>query len=158
MVERMIKRNFSPNARIHPTVLLEGNGEVIAHQNSQIRAYSVIEMDKGSLTVGHNSVLGYHTFIQCTGKIIIGKASLLGPHCCFVASSHAVNEKPLISQPMIRGEINIGNNVWIGANCTINMGVKIGDNAIIGANSFVNKDVPANTVYAGTPAKYIKGR
>ncbi len=38
------------------------------------------------------------------------------------------------------------------------MGVKIGDNAIIGANSFVNKDVPANTVYAGTPAKYIKRR
>lgn len=154
----MIQKNFNPSARVHPTLLLEGNGEVIAHQNSQIRAYSVIEMDRGHLELGHNSVLGYHTFIQCTGKIKIGKGSLLGPHCCFIASSHAVNEKPLISQPMIRGEINIGNNVWIGANCTINMGVTIGDNAIIGANSFVNKDVPANSIYAGTPAKLIRKR
>jgi acetyltransferase-like isoleucine patch superfamily enzyme len=158
MVARMINKNLNPNARVHQTVIFEGSGEVIAHANSQIRAYSVIEMDKGSLTVGHNSVLGYHTFIQCTGKITIGKGSLLGPHCCFVASSHAVNERPLISQPMIRGAIIIGDNVWFGANCTINMGVIIGDNAIIGANSFVNKNIPANTVYAGSPAKYIRQR
>ena len=150
MVARMINKNLNPNARVHQTVIFEGSGEVIAHANSQIRAYSVIEMDKGSLTVGHNSVLGYHTFIQCTGKITIGKGSLLGPH--------AVNERPLISQPMIRGAIIIGDNVWFGANCTINMGVIIGDNAIIGANSFVNKNIPANTVYAGSPAKYIRQR
>ena len=152
----MIKRNFSPNARIHPTVLLEGNGEVIAHQNSQIRAYSVIEMDKGSLTVGHNSVLGYHTFIQCTGKIIIGKASLLGPHCCFVASSHAVNEKPLISQPMIRGEINIGNNVWIGAGAIILSGVSIGNDVLVAAGSVVTKNVKSNSIVGGVPAVFIK--
>jgi maltose O-acetyltransferase len=158
MVARMITKKFNTQARVNSTVLFEGNGEVIAHANSQIRAYSVIEMDKGSLTIGHNSVLGYHTFIQCTGIIIIGSGSLLGPHCCFVASSHIVNEKPLIGQPMIRGQINIGNNVWVGANCTINMGVSIGDNAIIGANSFVNKNVPANTIYAGSPAKYIRQR
>lgn len=154
----MINRKFSGSARVHSSVLLMGNGDVVANNNSQIRAYTVIEMDKGTLLIGDNSVIGYHSFIQCTGKILIGRGSLLGPHCCFIASSHAVNNQPLISQPMIRGEIIIGNNVWIGANCTINMGVTIGDNSIIGANSFVNKDVPPNTVYGGSPAKFIKNR
>lgn len=146
------------NARIHSTVLFEGNGSFSAGSNSQVRAYSVIEMDKGNLTIGNNSVIGYNSFIQCTGTITIGHGSLLGPHCSFIASSHPVNNRPLIGQPMIRGSITIGNNVWVGANCTINMGIKIGDNAIIGANSFVNKDVPANTVYAGSPIKFIKNR
>ena len=50
----------------------------------------------------------------------------------------------------------IGNNVKIYANCTIAGGVHIGDNSIVGANSFVNKDVPANTVVGGVPAKIIK--
>lgn len=50
----------------------------------------------------------------------------------------------------------IGNNVKIYANCTIVGGVHIGDNSIVGANSFVNKDVPANTVVGGVPAKIIK--
>lgn len=49
----------------------------------------------------------------------------------------------------------IGNNVTIYTNSTICGGVHIGDNAVIGANSFVNTDVPANTVYAGVPAKKI---
>ncbi|UKI50226.1 MAG: hypothetical protein L6U99_01840 [Clostridium sp.] len=45
-----------------------------------------------------------------------------------------------------KGEILIGNNVWIGANCVILKNVKIGDNAVISAGSIVSKDVPANTI------------
>ena len=154
----MINKNFASNTRVHPSVLFIGNGNVVANGNSQIRAYTVIEMDKGTFSIGDNSVIGYNSFIQCTGRIIIGKGSLLGPHCCFIASSHAINNLPLISQPMIRGEIKIGNNVWVGANVTINMGVSIGDNSIIGANSFVNKNVPPNQIWGGSPAKFIKNR
>ena len=42
MVARMINKNLNPNARVHQTVIFEGSGEVIAHANSQIRAYSVL--------------------------------------------------------------------------------------------------------------------
>lgn len=53
------------------------------------------------------------------------------------------------------GKVTIGNNVFIGMKTTILKGVNIGDNVIIGANSLVNKDIPANEVWAGVPAKYI---
>jgi maltose O-acetyltransferase len=54
--------------------------------------------------------------------------------------------------------IKIGNNVWIGAKATILKGVTIGDGAIIGANAVVTKDLLANGVAVGNPAKVIKMR
>ena len=53
------------------------------------------------------------------------------------------------------GCIEIGNNVFIGSNTTVLYDVKIGANVIIGAGSLVNKDIPDNSVAAGTPAKVI---
>lgn len=53
------------------------------------------------------------------------------------------------------GTIEIGDNVFIGANSTILYDVKIGNNVIIGAGSLVNKDIPNNTIVAGVPCKVI---
>lgn len=52
--------------------------------------------------------------------------------------------------------INIGNNVFIGADCLILPGVTIGDNVVLGARSVVTKDLAQNAVYAGVPARFIK--
>ena len=57
-----------------------------------------------------------------------------------------------------KGDIRIGNDVWIGSDAAILPGVTIGDGAIIGARSVVTKDVPAYTIVAGNPAKQIKQR
>ena len=53
------------------------------------------------------------------------------------------------------GKVTIGNNVFLGMNCTVLKGVTIGDNVIIGANSLVNKDIPSNCVVAGNPCRVI---
>lgn len=65
----------------------------------------------------------------------------------------------LCGELCISGKITkIGNDVWIGANCVIRQGITIGNGAVIGAGSVVLKDVPANTIVAGVPAKFIKKR
>jgi virginiamycin A acetyltransferase len=57
-----------------------------------------------------------------------------------------------------KGDIVIGNDVWIGYNAIIMSGVKIGDGAIIGIRAIVTKDVPSYTIVGGTPAKVIRKR
>ncbi len=56
----------------------------------------------------------------------------------------------------VSAPIKIGDNVWIGANSVILKGVTIGNNAIIAAGSIVTKDVPANAIVGGCPAKVIR--
>ena len=63
----------------------------------------------------------------------------------------APDDRPLYSKPVC-----IGNNVWIGENVCILLGVTIGDGCIIGANSVVNKDIPKDCIAVGSPAKVIK--
>ena len=57
---------------------------------------------------------------------------------------------------MVSNEINIGNNVWCGANVTILKGGHIGDGTVIATEAVVNKDVPAHTVVGGVPAIVLK--
>ena len=57
---------------------------------------------------------------------------------------------------MTPAKVTLGKNVWVGAHATILPGVTVGDNAVIAAGAVVTKDVPANTVAAGVPAKIIK--
>ncbi|MDO5749333.1 MAG: CatB-related O-acetyltransferase [Planctomycetia bacterium] len=58
----------------------------------------------------------------------------------------------------VKGDITIGNDVWIGYEAAILAGVTIGDGAIIGARALVTKDVPPYTIVGGTPAKEIRKR
>lgn len=55
----------------------------------------------------------------------------------------------------ISKDVIIGNNVFIGVNSVVLSGVTIGDNVVVGALSLVNKDLPADTVWAGVPVRYI---
>ena len=57
---------------------------------------------------------------------------------------------------MTAAPIVLGRNVWVGSNSTILQGVTIGDGAIIAAGAVVTKDVPANTVVGGVPARHIR--
>lgn len=143
---------------VSKNVELIGSGEIDNNKTSDIRNFTVIEMLNGKLVIGDKSVIGYHNVLQCSGTIIIGFGTLIGPHCCIIASEHLINNIPLIDQPLKRSKVVIGDNVWIGANCTINAGITIGNNAVIGANSFVNADVPNDTIYVGSPAKYLRDR
>jgi acetyltransferase-like isoleucine patch superfamily enzyme len=70
-----------------------------------------------------------------------------------MGKSQLINQQKHTSEP-----INIGNDVWIGANSTILKGVNIGDGAVIAAGAVVTKDVGAYTIVAGVPARKIGER
>ncbi|WP_220739705.1 DapH/DapD/GlmU-related protein [Leuconostoc miyukkimchii] len=109
---------------------------------------------------GPHIFLGKHCFINKNsmfvdlGGVYFGDYVLVGPNVTFASLNHTID-------PEHRWEINsasvhIGDNVWIGANATILPGVHIGKNAIVGAGSVVTKDVAENTIFAGSPARFLK--
>ena len=84
--------------------------------------------------------------------ITIGDNVTLAPRVHILA--HDASTKNYLNYTKI-GRVNIGNNVFIGAESVVLPNITIGDNVIIGANSTVTKDIPSGCVYAGNPAKFI---
>ena len=109
---------------------------------------------------GKNIKLGKGVFInegccfQDQGGIEIGDNALIGQQVVIATLNHDL--APDKRANMIPAPVKIGNNVWIGAHSTILAGVTIGDNAVVAAGAVVTKDVPANSVVGGVPAKIIK--
>ena len=109
---------------------------------------------------GKNIKLGKGVFInegccfQDQGGIEIGDSALIGQQVVIATLNHDLN--PEKRKNMLPAPVKIGNNVWIGAHATILAGVTIGDNAVVAAGAVVTKDVPANSVVGGVPAKIIK--
>ena len=84
--------------------------------------------------------------------ITIGDNVTLAPRVHILA--HDASTKEYLNYTKI-GRVNIGDNVFIGAESVVLPNVTIGNNVIIGANSIVTKDIPSGCVYAGNPAKFI---
>ncbi|MFS0787735.1 acyltransferase [Shouchella sp. 1P09AA] len=82
-------------------------------------------------------------------RIKVGTNSIIGYNTTILAHEYLINEYRL-------GDVIIGNDVMIGANCTILPGVTIGDRAVVGAGTVVHKDVAADTFVAGNPMRFIK--
>lgn len=112
---------------------------------------------------GDKLVIGKFCAIASGTKFIMGPANhrissvTTYPFHVF-GGAWADHTPPHMSQLPRKGDIIVGNDVWIGRESVIMPGVKIGDGAIIAAYSVVAKDVPAYTVYGGNPARFLKDR
>ncbi len=107
-----------------------------------------------NITVGKNVFINSGCRFQDQGGISIGDGTLIGHNVVLATLNHGIS--PDERHDLFPAPIHIGKNVWIGANATVLPGVTIGDNAVIAAAAVVTKDVPANVVVAGVPAKVIR--
>ncbi|WP_298459816.1 sugar O-acetyltransferase [uncultured Cellulomonas sp.] len=107
-----------------------------------------------SLTFGKDVFINMGCRFQDTGGITIGDGTLIGHGSTLVTLNHAVD--PARRADIVPAPIVIGRQVWLGAAVTVVPGVTIGHGAIVGAGAVVTKDVPANTIVAGVPARPIR--
>ncbi|WP_414732956.1 DapH/DapD/GlmU-related protein [Acetobacterium carbinolicum] len=107
-----------------------------------------------NICVGKNVFINSGCRFQDQGGITIGDGALIGHNVVLATLNHDID--PRKRSTMHPAPIVIGKNVWIGANVTVVPGVKIGDGAVIAAGAVVSKDVPANVIVGGVPAKIIK--
>jgi acetyltransferase-like isoleucine patch superfamily enzyme len=113
-------------------------------------------------TGGNEMRIGRNVFINqnCTfydlGGIDIADEVMIGPNVSIITSGHPL--EPSQRRSVTTGKpIVIERNVWIATGATIIGGVTIGKNSVVAAGSVVTKDVPANTLAGGNPARVIRG-
>lgn len=130
--------------------LLGGHGE-------HVHIEPHIWFDYGFNTaVGENFYCNHDcVFLDCN-KITFGDNVLVGPQCGFYTAAHPLDPETRMSGREYAKPITVGNNVWIGGGVKVMPGVSIGDNCVIGGGAVVTRDIPANSLAAGNPAKAIK--
>ena len=142
--------------------LTQGSERLFLSNRSNLVGYKVGKWSYGPVEITKGSV---------SGDLIIGNFCSFAPDTViFLGGEH--NMKHVTTFPlsyffggpakfvhsMTKGNVKIGNDVWVGAGATILSGVTIGDGAVVGAHSVVARDVPPYAVVAGNPAKLIKYR
>ncbi len=130
--------------------------KLLNYEPQSIELLSPFQADYGyNINLGQRVFINHDCYFMDCNKIVIGDNVFIGPNCGLYTAIH-----PLDYQSRNEGiekalPINIGNNVWIGANVVVLPGVTIGEGAVIRAGSVVAKDIPANALALGTPAKTV---
>ncbi|CAM3661390.1 sugar O-acetyltransferase [Aeromicrobium ponti] len=108
-----------------------------------------------NIHVGDHFYAGYNCTILDMTEVRIGNNCMIGPNVGLYTAGHSIEPKGR-NKSGYAVPIIIGDDVWIGGSSVILPGITIGDNSIVAAGSVVTKDVPANTIVAGNPAKILK--
>jgi acetyltransferase-like isoleucine patch superfamily enzyme len=119
-----------------------------------------IRCHEGEVEIGEKTVIGQECTISAYRRVRIGEQCVIADRAMFIDFDHGVVEvdRPIRVQGIYMRDVEVGSNVWIGYGACVLRGVRVGDNAIVGTNSVVTKDVPANAVVAGIPARIIRMR
>jgi acetyltransferase-like isoleucine patch superfamily enzyme len=112
---------------------------------------------KGILDIGENDYFNIGVIISCHNKIHIGQNSLFGPNVMIFDNNHMFSKATGVStSDHSFGEIIIGNNCWIGANCVILKGTILGDNCIVGAGTILKGQFKDGTIITSNRELSIK--
>ena len=119
-----------------------------------------IRCHEGVVEIGEKTVMGQECTISAYKRVRIGEQCVIADRAMFIDFDHGVVEveRPIRLQGIYKRDCIVGSNVWIGYGACFLRGIRVGDNAIVGTNSVVTKDVPANAVVGGVPAKVIRMR
>ena len=129
---------------------------------------------------GRCCVVDHDMTVECTGTLRVGEGTIFGHHCtmaardsvtigidCLIAEMVSVRDHDHCfdrldvatrDQGFSVAPVSIGKNVWLASKVSVLKGVTIGDNAIVGANAVVTRDIPANAIAVGIPARVIRIR
>ena len=166
-----VRRFLTPTGRrlkldgiafIGPKVVLQvgRNAEIRLGRWSWLGHGTKIRCHEGVVEIGAKTVLGQECTISAYQHVSIGRECVIADRVMLIDFDHGVVEvdRPIRLQGIYKRDVQVGNNVWIGYGACILRGVTVGDNAIIGTSAVVTRDVPANAVVAGVPARVLRMR
>lgn len=143
-----IKNIFGYRIGNSTKIIIENpNSTITIGENMSCRQGAIIRAAKGEIVIGKNFFMNNYSSITSMNKIRIGNNCIFGENVKIYDHNHIFNNRDLItSQGFSVGEVEIGDNVWVGSNCVILKDVKIGNNVVIGAGSVIKNNIPSDTI------------
>ena len=119
-----------------------------------------VRAHEGEVVIGPKTVIGQECTISAYKHVSIGEQCIIADRVMLIDFDHGMVEvdRPIRAQGIYKRDVRVGNNVWIGYGACFLRGVTVGDNSVVGTNAVVAKDIPANAVAGGVPAKVIRMR
>jgi len=119
-----------------------------------------IRCHEGEVIIGAKTVIGQECTISAYRHVRIGEQCVIADRAMFIDFDHGMVEveRPVRHQGIYMRAVDVGSNVWIGYGACVLRGVRVGDNSVLGTYAVVTKDVPANAVVGGIPARVIRMR
>ncbi len=119
-----------------------------------------IRVHEGQVSIGAKTVMGQECTISAYQHVSIGRECIVADRVMLIDFDHGVVEvdRPIRLQGIYKRDVRVGHNVWIGYGACLLRGVTVGDNSVIGTSAVVTRDVPANAVVGGVPARVIRMR
>ena len=119
-----------------------------------------VRVHEGEVEIGAKTVVGQECTISAFQHVSIGRECIVADRVMLIDFDHGVVEveRPIRLQGIYKRDVRVGHNVWIGYGACFLRGVAVGDNSIVGTSSVVTKNVPANAVVGGAPARLIRMR
>jgi acetyltransferase-like isoleucine patch superfamily enzyme len=151
---------ISPQCELGPGGGQARLGSIQIGDNCVLSRGAVMHSYDGSVQLGGNVFVGPFAVIYGHGGVKIGNDTLISMHCRILSSNHTIPPPGTIirSQPDVLKPTRIGRDVWLGAGVTVLGGVTIGDGCVVGAGAVVTRDLPANTIAVGVPARAVGAR
>ena len=109
-----------------------------------------------NIHIGSRTFINYNLTALDVADIHIGEDCQIGPNVQLLTPTHPIDPEPRRDKLEAAQAIRVGNNVWLGGGVIVCPGVSIGDNSVIGAGAVVTRNVPANCVAVGNPARIIR--
>lgn len=159
-----MKIRYGNRVKLHPINSIRGKISVELFQDACLEIGEFF-MSRGPMYIKcleHASIqLGDRVFFNNNCSITSASSIHIGDHCMIANNVVIIDHDHIVDHNGVSGKLNsrpveIGNNVWIGANAVITKGVHIGDGAVIAAGAVVTKDVTAHSMVGGVPAKELK--
>ena len=132
-------------------------GQLVGHLGEGAYVKPPLSVDYGeNISLGDRVFVNYNLTALDVAAITIGDDCLLGPNVQLLTPTHPVAIEPRRDKLEAALPITLGRNVWLGGGVIVCPGVTIGDNSVVGAGSVVTRDIPANVVAVGNPARVIR--
>ncbi|PPG05513.1 maltose acetyltransferase [Pseudoclavibacter sp. RFBI5] len=131
--------------------------ELLGSLGANVTVKAPLYVDYGSnITIGDGTFVNVGLVALDVTPITIGASCQIGPNVQLLTPTHPLDPEPRRAGYEAGAPITLGDNVWLGGGVIVCPGVTIGENTVVGAGAVVTKDLPANVVAVGNPARVIR--